>query len=167
VDVRFGRRAGWCALVRALEPNHVVEIGTDKGLGSPAVATALLRNGHGRLITIALNPEAKLLIGGLYSAEVGLRMGDSLSVLADLNHAVVLLIHDSNHSLDFEVQELALFEPKLCADALVSSDNVRFRDAPAIWAEQTGRWHANFPEVHTARWCPDAEIKAALRSPRS
>src|SRR5688572_2114557 len=29
--VRFGRRVGWYAMVRALRPGHVVETGTDKG----------------------------------------------------------------------------------------------------------------------------------------
>lgn len=33
-DVHYGRRLGWYALVRALRPSHVVESGTDKGVGS-------------------------------------------------------------------------------------------------------------------------------------
>src|SRR5690606_28957548 len=53
---RIGRRAGWYALVRATRPRHIVETGTDKGLGAVVLAAALLRNGTGRLTTIDINP---------------------------------------------------------------------------------------------------------------
>ena len=46
-EVRFGRRLGWYALLRAVRPLHVVETGTDKGLGSCVLAAALLKNGAG------------------------------------------------------------------------------------------------------------------------
>ena len=49
---RFGRRVGWYALIRAVKPSHVVETGTDKGLGSCVIAAALLANGSGHLTTI-------------------------------------------------------------------------------------------------------------------
>jgi predicted O-methyltransferase YrrM len=165
VDARFGRRAGWYALVRALEPDHVVETGTDKGLGSLAIAAALLRNGHGRLTTIDRNPEAGFLIAGPYLAVVDLRTGDSADVLADLNPGVDFFIHDSNHSPEFESQELALVEPKLTADALVLSDNAHAGDALVRWAERTGRRFAYFQETPRSHWYPGAGIGAAWRSP--
>lgn len=65
-DRRLGlaRRTGWYALVRATRPGHVVETGTDKGLGSCVLAAALLRNGTGHLTTIDTNAESGYLIGG-------------------------------------------------------------------------------------------------------
>ena len=44
LNMGYGRRLGWYALVRALKPRTVVETGVDKGLGSCVLAAALLRN---------------------------------------------------------------------------------------------------------------------------
>ena len=57
---QWARRIGWYALVRAAQPDQVVETGTHPGLGSCVIAAALLRNGHGRLTTIDVDPEARL-----------------------------------------------------------------------------------------------------------
>ena len=43
-QVRYARRIGWYAIVRAKRPGHIVETGVDKGLGSVVLASALLRN---------------------------------------------------------------------------------------------------------------------------
>jgi predicted O-methyltransferase YrrM len=48
-EIRLSRRAGWYAIIRAMKPDYVVETGTDKGLGSCAMAAALIRNGTGIL----------------------------------------------------------------------------------------------------------------------
>lgn len=64
-QVRYARRIGWYAIVRARRPGHIVETGVDKGLGSCVLAAALLRNaaeGHpGRVSSIDINPEAGYL----------------------------------------------------------------------------------------------------------
>lgn len=64
-QVRYARRIGWYAMVRATRPAHVVETGVDKGLGSCVLAAALLRNaqdGHpGRVTSLDINPEAGYL----------------------------------------------------------------------------------------------------------
>src|SRR6267154_2958525 len=43
-DVRFGRRLGWYAFVRAKKPRLVIETGVDKGLGSCLLCAALKKN---------------------------------------------------------------------------------------------------------------------------
>src|SRR5712671_7184162 len=43
-DVRFGRRLGWYAFVRATKPRLVIETGVDKGLGACLLCAALMRN---------------------------------------------------------------------------------------------------------------------------
>lgn len=81
--VRFGRRLGWYAVVRALKPALVIETGVDKGLGSVLLCAALLRNraeGHeGRYIGTDINPEAGYLLSGPYAAVGKIMYGDCQS----------------------------------------------------------------------------------------
>ena len=81
-EPHWARRLGWYALVRAAQPDHVIETGTHLGLGSCAIAAALLRNGHGRLTTIDIDPEAGYLIGEPWANVIDRRTGDSIEVLA-------------------------------------------------------------------------------------
>ena len=80
---------GWYALVRALKPAHVVETGTDKGLGTVVLAAALRRNNRGQVTTIDTNPDSGYLIQGVYQPFVNRRMGDSLSVPRGASRGVV------------------------------------------------------------------------------
>ena len=57
-QIHFGRRVGWYALIRIVQPQLVVETGTDKGLGAAVILQALKRNGHGKLITIDINQKS-------------------------------------------------------------------------------------------------------------
>jgi len=160
-DVRYGRRLGWYALVRGLKPQHVVETGTDKGLGSVVLAAALLRNGSGRLTTIDINSDAGYLITGRYAAVTDLRIGDSLSVLSGLR-AIDLFLHDSNHSPAYEAAELTHVAPHLIDSALVLSDNAHATDVLSRWCEQQGRRFLFFCERPANHWYPGAGIGAAL-----
>ena len=45
------------SLVRALQPELVIETGTYLGHTAQAIGDALRKNGHGRLITLEINPE--------------------------------------------------------------------------------------------------------------
>src|SRR5215467_1132512 len=99
--VRYARRAGWYAIVRARGPAHVVETGTDKGLGTCVIAAALLRNAAegrpGRVTTVDLNPEAGYLTRAEpWAAVVDLVVGDSLAALAALTGPVDVFLHDSD-----------------------------------------------------------------------
>src|SRR5262245_47058886 len=98
-EPHWGRRFGWYALVRAAQPDHVIETGTQLGLGSCAIAAALLRNGHGRLTTIDIDPESGYLIGGPWASAVDRRTGDSIEILSGLKDAD-MFIHDSLHTYD-------------------------------------------------------------------
>ena len=44
------------AFVRALQPDYVVETGTAHGYTARAVGEALRKNGHGRLVTLEIDP---------------------------------------------------------------------------------------------------------------
>lgn len=160
-EVRFGRRAGWYALTRALQPEHIVETGTDKGLGACTFAAALLRNGHGRLTTMDINPDSGYLIGGQYAEVTDHVLGNSVDLLKSDPAPVDLFIHDSWHTFEHESAEFEAVAPRLSADAVVLSDNAHDSDALSRWAEGTGRSFLYFREVPEHHWLPGEGIGAA------
>lgn len=162
LDVRLGRRIGWYALVRILRPAHVIETGTDKGLGSVTLAQALRRNGTGKLTTLDVNENAGYLIRG-YEDTVELVIADSVGWLDTLDRPVDLFIHDSLHSRQHELSELRAVEGVLSPDAVVLSDNSHVTDALPSWAEAQGWSFLFFSEVPTDHWYPGGGIGAAFR----
>ncbi len=165
-EPHWARRFGWYALVRAVQPDHVIETGTQLGLGSCAIAAALIRNGHGRLTTIDIDPEAGYLIGDPWASVVDRVTGDSVEVLAGLTD-VDMFLHDSLHTYDYETKELSAVEPNLGVDAIVLSDNAHQSSALSDWAEQTGRNYLFFSEQPRDHWWRGDGIGAAwtVRSP--
>lgn len=164
-QVRYGRRIGWYAMVRARRPAHVVETGVDKGLGSCVLAAALLRNaaeGHpGRLSALDINPAAGYLVGPPWGTVVDLVLGDSVASIGALATPVDLFLHDSDHAAAHERAELAAVEPKLAAGALLLTDNVTGTDVLARHAEATGRRFLAFTERPARHWFPGDGIGAA------
>jgi hypothetical protein len=156
----WARRLGWYALVRATEPEHVVETGTHLGLGSCAIAAALLRNGHGRLTTIDIDPEAGHLIGGPWASVIDRRTGSSVDLLAEMSN-VGMFIHDSLHTYDYEAREFTAVGPNLRADAFVLSDNAHASAALSDWAERSGRHYLFFREEPVGHWWPGDGIGVA------
>jgi len=170
-QIRFGRRVGWYAIVRARKPPHVVESGVDKGLGTAVLAAALLRNAEegspGRVTAIDINPEAGYLVrGGTWSTVVDLVYADSVAVLAGLDRPVDVFLHDSDHSAEHERRELATVEPRLAPDALLLSDNVTTTSVLSQFAEKTGRHFLAFTERPARHWYPGDGIGAAWRGQR-
>jgi len=161
LEVRVSRRAGWYALIRALRPSFVVETGTDKGLGSVVIQSALMRNGSGSLLTVDINPESGYLLGGKYGEGVDAVVGDSIATLTGLDRSVDFFIHDSDHSREHEVAEYAAIAPHLNENAVVLSDNSHVTDALPLWAESRGRNFLHFQEQPIDHWYPGAGIGAA------
>ena len=159
-EPHWARRIGWYALVRAVQPDHVVETGTQLGLGSSAIAAALLQNGHGRLTTIDIDQEAGFLIEEPWESVIDRHIGSSLDVLRELRD-VDMFLHDSLHTYDYETQELAAVEPNLSADAIVLSDNAHDSSALSDWAERTDRHYLFFKEQPRNHWWPGDGIGAA------
>lgn len=160
-EVRFGRRAGWYAVTRATHPEHVVETGTDKGLGTCVFAAALLRNGHGRLTTMDVNPDSGYLVTGKYAEVVDRALGDSVELLRNGDSEVDLFIHDSLHTDEHETAEFEAVAPRLSPTAVVLSDNSHDSDALPRWAEATGRNFLYFREVPEHHWVTGEGIGAA------
>lgn len=162
-EVRLGRRLGWYAIVRATQPDLVVETGTDKGLGSCVLAAAILRNGKGRMITIDVDPGSGYLLGPPYSDVVDRIVGNSLDVLSAQTEPISIFVHDSLHTREHEVAEYLAIEDRLTDDAFVLSDNAHATNALVTWAERTGRRFAFFAERPLDHWYPGAGIGLAFQ----
>ncbi|MFI6262304.1 class I SAM-dependent methyltransferase [Micromonospora sp. NPDC051006] len=165
-QVRYARRIGWYAIVRATRPSHVVETGVDKGLGSCVLASALLRNaeeGHpGRLTSLDINPEAGYLARATpWSSVVDLVIGDSIASIAALDRPVDLFLHDSDHSRAHEKREFEAVEPKLAPGAMLLTDNVTATNVLAEHAERTGRRFLAYRETPANHWYPGDGIGVA------
>jgi predicted O-methyltransferase YrrM len=159
-EPHWARRSGWYAMIRATQPDHVVETGTHLGLGSCVIAAALLRNGHGRLTTIDTDPDAGYLVGDPWASVIDLRTGSSTDLLGTLKE-VDIFLHDSLHTYDYETKELTAVEANLRADAIILSDNAHDSSALSDWAERTGRHYLFFKEQPNEHWWPGDGIGAA------
>ncbi|RZU73760.1 putative O-methyltransferase YrrM [Micromonospora kangleipakensis] len=164
--VRYARRIGWYAIVRARKPAHVVETGVDKGLGSCVLAAALLRNtaeGHpGRLTSLDINPEAGYLARATPWADVvDLVIGDSVASIGALDRPVDLFLHDSDHSRVHEKSEFEAVEAKLAPGAMLLTDNVTVTNVLAEHAERTGRRFLAYRETPARHWYPGDGIGVA------
>lgn len=164
--VRYARRIGWYAIVRATRPGHIVETGVDKGLGTCVLASALLRNtaeGHpGRVTSLDINPEAGYLARSEpWSQVVDLVIGDSITSIGALDRPVDIFLHDSDHSVAHERREFEAVEPKLAPGALLLTDNVTMTNVLAEHAERTGRRFLAYRETPARHWFPGDGIGAA------
>lgn len=157
---RLARRYGWYAIVRALQPELVVETGTALGLGSCVIAAALLKNGHGRLATIDIDDDSGHLIGEPWAEVVDQHVGSSIDVLEKLQD-VDMFLHDSLHTHEYETKELTAVEPNLRPGAVVLSDNAHDSTALSEWAERNGRQYLFFREQPTGHWWPGDGIGIA------
>lgn len=162
---RYGRRLGWYAIVRALGPELVIETGTDKGLGSVVLAAAILRNGHGQLATIDVNPASGYLIGGRWAEVVDRIQGDSHTVLRHMTDPIGMFIHDSVHTVAHESAEYRLIQPNLTDESVVLSDNSDVHPTLMHWAERRGWRFQFFQEVPFNHWCHGGGIGAARQVP--
>lgn len=164
--VRYARRIGWYAIVRAKRPTHIVETGVDKGLGSVVLASAVLRNaaeGHpGRVTSLDINPEAGYLVKARpWSEVVDLVIGDSIASISALERPVDLFLHDSDHSAGHERREFEAIEPKLAPGAVLLTDNVTGTNVLAEHAERTGRRFLAYRETPARHWFPGDGIGIA------
>ncbi len=165
-QIRYARRIGWYAIVRARQPAHVVETGVDKGLGTIVLASAMLRNaeeGHpGRVTGVDINPEAGYLVrSGRWSTVVDLVYDDSITTLERLDRPVDIFLHDSDHSIEHERREFATVESRLAPGALLLTDNVTKTSVLSHYAEKTGRSFLAFTERPVRHWYPGDGIGAA------
>jgi len=166
LDVRFGRRSGWYAIVRALKPRIVVETGIDKGLGACVLTAALLRNAEegkpGYYYGTDINPKAGYLLQGRYAQAGQILYGDSIQSLKELPETIDLFINDSDHSAEYEAREYETVEIKLSRQAVVLGDNAHLTDALLRFSIRTGRSFLYFQEKPQDHWYPGDGIGIAF-----
>lgn len=168
-EVRFGRRVGWYALVRALKPATVVETGVDKGLGACVLAAALKRNDAegcgGRYFGTDIDPDAGYLLAGDYARYGRILYGDSLESLQRFDGAIDLFINDSDHSAEYEAQEYRAVAAKLSERAVVLGDNCHVTGELLEFSLRAGRRFVFFQEKPRGHWYPGAGIGISFRRP--
>ena len=162
-EAYFGRRIGWYAIVRAMQPSLIVETGTEKGLGSLVLAEAILKNGKGKLITIDMEPSSGLLIGGKHSGVISQVIGDSIQALSQIDQ-VDMFIHDSDHSSEHEAREFRVIAPRLTDSGIVLSDNSHVTNELSKWSLDNGRKFFYFAEEPLNHWYPGAGIGISVKS---
>jgi Methyltransferase domain len=149
------------ALVRLLQPKHVVETGVSSGVSSAHFLLALDRNRAGTLHSIDLPTHQRgpvlqadespvSLPPGLASgwaipfrsSRWDLRIGDStllLPRLADELPSIDLFLHDDLHTPEHLAFELRTIRPKLTPGAPVLADNTKWTgDAVPEFAAEVG-----------------------------
>lgn len=166
-EARYGRRAGWYAVARALKPRLIVETGVDKGLGACVLAAALKRNaleGHpGTYCGTDIDRGAGWLLCGEYASFGRVLYGDSLASLRGLDGTIELFINDSEHSADYEAQEYRAIAGKLSPRAVILGDNAHATDALLEFSRQSGRRFVFFQERPLKHWYPGAGIGFSFR----
>lgn len=168
-EVKYGRRIGWYALVRAIKPKLVVETGVDKGLGSVVLCTALLKNkdeGHeGHYFGTDINPKAGYLLSGVYTDVGRILYGDSLESLSQLEEKIDLFINDSDHSANYEYAEYKTITRLLTDQSIIIGDNAHVSSKLADYSLETGRKFLFLNEVPKNHWYPGAGIGISFKDP--
>jgi predicted O-methyltransferase YrrM len=163
--VRYGRRIGWYAFVRALRPEFVVETGTNRGLGSAVIAAALKRNGRGRLATVDIDDRSGELILPPYDQVVEHVVGDSLDFLAGpvaRRQPIDLLFVDTGYTPEHERAELAAVTPLLAPHAVVLATKTYMWRELSRWAEEQQREFLHFGEQPHNHWYRGVGIGASF-----
>jgi predicted O-methyltransferase YrrM len=159
-DIRYGKRLGWYAVVRALKPKIVVETGVDKGLGSVVLAAALLKNKEegftGQFYGTDINPEAGYLLSGVYQSVGKILYGDSIETLSKMNDKIDFFINDSDHSADYEYREYQIIKDKLSDNAIILGDNAHVTDKLSRFSIEQNRDFLYFQEQPKSHWYPGA-----------
>jgi caffeoyl-CoA O-methyltransferase len=130
------------ALVRGLDPDLVLEVGTAIGYSTLHMAEAV---GDGRIITLEIDParasQARDFLGRARVAErVEIVEGDALETIAELSGPFELLFLDAAKDQYRDYLELA--EPKLAERALLIVDNLLMSGEVALPENAETFWRA-------------------------
>ena len=163
--IKYGRRIGWYAFVRAMKPKVVIETGIDKGLGSCVLAAAARRNiAEGstcKIYVTDINPNAGYFIKEPYKQYVNILIGDSIESLQKLAVEIDLFINDSDHSAEYESKEYEIIRNKLSSKALIIGDNSHTTDSLWNFAHASRRKFLFFKEEPRDHWYQGGGIGAS------
>ncbi len=135
--------------MRLLKPRRVIETGTHDGLGSLVILGALDRNARdhgieGQLVSLDLDPRAGWMVG-LHPRFTRVIGSTSETLAPALREKTDILLHDSDHSYEYE-----RFELSLAAEAGVPtllSDNSHVTMALRDVCGERGGYYSSFKSV--------------------
>ena len=166
-EVKYGRRLGWYAFIRATKPRIVIETGVDHGVGACVITSALIRNeqdgSSGRYFGTEIRKEAGALFSGIYAKHGEIIYGDSIASLKDFNGKIDLFVNDSDHSADYEYAEYEVIKPKLSESAIILGDNSHVTDKLSQFSRLNARSYVFFSEKPDQHWYPGAGIGISFR----
>lgn len=149
---RIGRRVAWYAIARILNPQLVVETGTDRGLGTAILARAVERNGSGRVVTVDIESfERGALVPESLRHVVKFETDHSHTVIPSLP-MIDMFIHDSDHSYEFEHREFELALANLSPDGILLTDNAEMTDALVDISRSNNRRFLSVLEHPEGHW---------------
>jgi predicted O-methyltransferase YrrM len=161
----FGKRLGWYALVRALRPQLVIEVGAHDGLGSLLVLRALELNEQdgvsGRLVSFDVNRSAGWLVGSHPLWD--LRIESSRQGLTEVLTAtgpLDIFIYDGWHTHEAEYADLEVAAAHLSSDGVLISDDAQVTRALSDLCRRTGYGYFEFQEVPVGHFYPGAVLGA-------
>lgn len=154
--IRYGKRLGWYAMVRALKPRVVVETGVDKGLGCVVLTAALARNvqegAQGEYYGTDINPQAGYLLQAPYAQYGKILYGDSVESLRKFDKPIDLFINDSDHSDEYEAAEYETIVGKLAPNAYIIGDNSDITDKLHVFSRKYNRRFLFYKETAKNHW---------------
>ena len=171
IQIRFGRRIGWYALIRILKPKVVVETGVDHGIGLSVICEALQLNRregfNGRYFGTDINPLAGKLASPEYYEYSTILYGDSITSLSNLKETIDFFINDSDHSEDYEMKEYEVVREKLTKNSIILGDNSHVTDKLSVFSKAENRKFYFFKEEPLNPWYPGVGVGISLHPIRN
>ena len=123
-------------IVRSIRPENVLETGTHKGRSTSAIASALVRNGTGRLTTVDPVDYGLMSNGALTDDEkkvVTQVVGQTPDVFPTLDiENIDFAFIDGDHTLAGMIKDLKFVESRIAETCIVVIDNVSDDGYPEI-----------------------------------
>jgi cephalosporin hydroxylase len=132
-------------LLWELRPDVVVETGTYKGGSAYYYATVLDAIGHGRVLTVDIEPQPNLpqhprityLVGSSTAPEILTQLRDSIRPTEK-----VLVLLDSDHRAEHVSAELRLYAPLVTPGSYLIVEDTQFNGHPVLPNFGPGPWEA-------------------------
>ena len=161
----FGKRLGWYALVRALRPRFVIEVGAHDGLGSLLVLRALELNGRegspGELLSFDVNGSAGWLVGNHPLWELRIQSShEGMTEVLSARGPLDMFIYDGWHTHEAEYADLEVAAAHLSSDGVLISDDAQVTRALSDLCERLGFGYFEFQEVPVEHFYPGAVLGA-------
>ena len=162
IQVDYGRRIGWYAIIRICKPKVIVETGVHHGVGACVIINALIKN-HEENFTGAyygtdIDINSGKLISGKYNDFGKVIYGDSINSLKNFEKKIDIFINDSDHNEEYEYNEYITILNKLSSKAIILGDNCHVTEKLSVFSLKNKRNFIFFEEKPESHWYPGAGI---------